>query len=408
MQSSPSDMADCMTSRVWFGRTWNRCSKSDLSRSALITSYITPKQKGAVRSTKVFMVIHVSASKQRRNNPTVAFGGLIFSAMATSLVGCESSPDFEGSDRNAELEIELSSRGDTQVAVTFTNDSDRELGLLGRYVPGKGNSLPMFEITRDGLPVAYEGPIVRFRAPDEEDYVWLGAGESMTAVGSIEDYDLTASGFYTIRYAVAPTQLLFDHEPTMETVTSQELTLELAGRGSQPRVRPRAICSSTRLNTFAQALDDGVDYANNAIGYLDQFAGPRYVRWFGTWNSSRAVQTVEGFEEVWADLFYQTVTPDCDTTSTSCTVDDAYAWVYASDSSTVYLCESFWALPRLGEYSRADTMIHEVSHFDNTANTSDWAYGQAACETLAQSDPVRAVTNADSFAFFAVNALGEF
>ena len=45
----------------------------------------------------------------------------------------------------------------------------------------------------------------------------------------------------------------------------------------------------------------------------------------------------------------------------------------------------------------------QASHFTANGGTQDYAYGQSACKSLAQSDPDRAVMNADSHEYFAEN-----
>ena len=55
----------------------------------------------------------------------------------------------------------------------------------------------------------------------------------------------------------------------------------------------------------------------------------------------------------------------------------------------------------LGIDSKAGTLVHEMSHFNVTAGTSDYAYGTSACQRLASSNPKKAINNADSHEYFA-------
>ena len=48
-------------------------------------------------------------------------------------------------------------------------------------------------------------------------------------------------------------------------------------------------------------------------------------------------------------------------------------------------------------------VIHEMSHFRTTAETNDYAYGQGACQALADSNPHKAINNADSHKYLAEN-----
>ena len=69
----------------------------------------------------------------------------------------------------------------------------------------------------------------------------------------------------------------------------------------------------------------------------------------------------------------------------------------------IYLCGAFWNAPNTGTDSKAGTLIHESSHFTVNGGTSDWAYGQSDCKSLAISNPARAIDNADSHEYFAEN-----
>ncbi|KAG9126741.1 hypothetical protein FRC07_002148, partial [Ceratobasidium sp. 392] len=50
--------------------------------------------------------------------------------------------------------------------------------------------------------------------------------------------------------------------------------------------------------------------------------------------------------------------------------------------------------PATGTSSKADTLIHEGTHFIQVLGTSDYAYGQARCLSLAESNPTNAIYNA--------------
>jgi peptidyl-Lys metalloendopeptidase len=81
-----------------------------------------------------------------------------------------------------------------------------------------------------------------------------------------------------------------------------------------------------------------------------------------------------------------------------------YAYVYANDPYKIYLCGAFWRAPMRGTDSKGGTLVHEMSHFTVVAGTSDWAYGQSAARNLADSNPKRAIDNADSHEYFAENS----
>jgi len=71
---------------------------------------------------------------------------------------------------------------------------------------------------------------------------------------------------------------------------------------------------------------------------------------------------------------------------------------------TIYLCGAFFKSPLVGTDSMTGTLIHEASHFDKNGGTRDYAYGQADCKDLAESEPETAIVNADSHEYFAENS----
>ncbi len=111
-----------------------------------------------------------------------------------------------------------------------------------------------------------------------------------------------------------------------------------------------------------------------------------------------------------------------------------FAYVYPSQTSSyrIYLCNAFWNTGATGtdsrkvssQYNRVHniyrvcksdrflkplsmfvkgTLVHEMSHFTNTAQTSDYAYGQSACRALAKSSPSKTINNADSHEYISEN-----
>lgn len=81
--------------------------------------------------------------------------------------------------------------------------------------------------------------------------------------------------------------------------------------------------------------------------------------------------------------------------------DEAYACVYADDKNhTIYLGEAYESAPLKGENSKAGTLIHEVSHFDDVGGTEDHAYGVDDAKTLAEKNSTKALNNADNYEYY--------
>jgi peptidyl-Lys metalloendopeptidase len=87
----------------------------------------------------------------------------------------------------------------------------------------------------------------------------------------------------------------------------------------------------------------------------------------------------------------------------TCTESGTYAYVYPGTFGTVYLCGVFWQVNTTGTDSQGGTLVHESSHFTINGGTNDYVYGQAGAKSLAQSNPKKAVSNADSHEYFAEN-----
>ncbi|HEY0061129.1 MAG TPA: M35 family metallo-endopeptidase [Telluria sp.] len=80
-----------------------------------------------------------------------------------------------------------------------------------------------------------------------------------------------------------------------------------------------------------------------------------------------------------------------------------YAYVYPTQPYKIYVCKAFWNAPMTGTDSKGGTLVHEMSHFNATAGTDDWVYGQPGAASLAISDPSKAIDNADSHEYFSEN-----
>lgn len=79
---------------------------------------------------------------------------------------------------------------------------------------------------------------------------------------------------------------------------------------------------------------------------------------------------------------------------------NAYAYVYPTDDSKMYIGKAFWKAPATGPDSKAGTMIHEMSHYNTIGGTDDHVYGRKDAQDLAQALPDSAQDNADSFEYF--------
>ncbi|KAF9038941.1 zincin, partial [Hymenopellis radicata] len=137
--------------------------------------------------------------------------------------------------------------------------------------------------------------------------------------------------------------------------------------------------------------------SSNLARYLNSNTAStdRYVTWFGEFTDSRHNTVAEHYSNM-LDHPYADYTYDC-----TCTDSDVYAYVYPDEylyADDFQLCNVFWSTSTEGTDAgmAGGTLIHESSHFTIVGGTDDHVYGQSGAKSLAKSDPVSAIDNADS------------
>lgn len=298
------------------------------------------------------------------------------------------------------------------VNVTVRNDGKVPARILKWFTPYEDVEEALFAVSRDGLAVQYIGADYKRLAPTAADYVFLAPGESFTRTVDLRNYyDLSASGRYSIQFRVSSLFLRSEKAALVKrdtTLVSNTLTLDIAGRQTAVReIQPDLVSGSTSFNrcngsqqsSLNTARSEASTYAANALSYLSTGTqGPRYTTWFGVFDSTRYSIVQSHFSSLSSAMDTAPITFDC-----TCKKKNVYAYVYPNQPYVIYLCNVFWTAPMIGTDSKAGTLIHETSHFYVVASTDDWAYGQSGAQSLAISDPSKAVDNADSHEYFAEN-----
>lgn len=314
------------------------------------------------------------------------------------------------------------------VEVTVTNTSRHTVRVPRWQLPSDFIEAKVFEITRDGQPVQYEGPMIKRPLPQAADFAILRAGESLRVMVDLSAaYDLSRTGDYTVTYKVP---LQFASLSTGETLKyanghpmmAQSVPLKLwvdgsdqlgamkagtsqkgkpGGGGSVVNGVSYVGCSTTQINTLGSAINAARNYSENAKGYLNaSTVGPRYTTWFGAYTSSRYNTAEQHFVDIDAAMDQSSgqVTVNC-----GCN-QSYYAYVYPTRPYEIFVCRAFWNAPLTGTDSKAGTLIHEMSHFNVVAGTDDVVYGQAGAKNLASTNPDGALNNADNHEYFAENS----
>lgn len=314
---------------------------------------------------------------------------------------------------------------DVVVRVTITNTSSTPQYILKWHTPFGGVEEALFEVTRDGAPVPYLGAHYKRPAPTANDYYLLKPGASHTAKVELSAiYDMSVTGDYSVRYHAAamdlfangqaaaakatargvdeiesaPASLWIDGRLERGTIVGSPFELQKAPSNPAPASLAFTNCTASQQSTISSAITTAKSMTNNSVSYLaGGTAGARYTKWFGTYTSARYATVKSHFDAIKDGFDTKPVVVDC-----KCK-QNYYAYVYPTQPYKIYVCKAFWTAPMTGTDSKGGTLIHEMSHFNVVAGTDDWAYGQSAASSLAISDPVKAVDNADSHEYFGEN-----
>ena len=306
-----------------------------------------------------------------------------------------------------------------RIVFELSNVSGRDLSVLRTDTPLAATlTADAFDIraaqpARAGADRArYLGRRYKRVAPSREDFVEIAAGDSLRAVIDLARYyDVPATGDYRVDYRGS-----IDHRPASgrRSVESGLLGTDFHVPGPivslEPsrfayRTRPPLFngCSAEQQTILVEAGTAAEGITNSALSSLEGLAAerratsPRYRRWFGEYDAARYDLVTANYAVIAEALTGATLTYDC-----TCT-ESAFAYVFPNSPYDIYVCPAFFRASLLGTDSRAGTLVHELSHFNLLAATSDFRYGQTSVAALAEDDPERAVGNADSYEYFAEN-----
>ena len=313
---------------------------------------------------------------------------------------------------------------DNGVEFTLTNNSENSISLLRWETPFEG------ELTQDVFAVSaadgknkslhseramFSGRLIRRKNPGPADFIKIAAGESRSATVPLAHYyQLSDQGMHYVNFRgvfsfrePGKDRTALALEPALKTVFAKtgsvETNLTPVPEVQFARAAGYSSCSAQQLQDLPGDFDASeliTREAREALQSLPQnerAGSPRYLQWFGSYNSanySEALDTYAKSEELMASGEVEFLC-DCD--------EPFYAFIRRTQPFKVNLCTFYWSAPRNGTDSRAGTILHELSHFNEAGGTEDHAYGAALASSLARNDPSRAVNNADSIEYFAEN-----
>jgi peptidyl-Lys metalloendopeptidase len=313
------------------------------------------------------------------------------------------------------------------VDITITNTSRHAVRVPKWELPSDFIEAKLFQVTRDGEAVQYEGPMIKRGLPASQDFAILRAGESYrTTVDLSGAYDMAKSGQYVVTFASPLQHASLGNGEMLKQSTgvpmiAQSAPLRLwvdgadqlakAGTASVNRKKPGSGgtvvngvsyvgCSTTQISGAGDAVVQARGYTENAKGYLNTgTVGSRYTTWFGAYTSARYATAQQHFASIDSAMDQNAgqIKINC-----GCN-QNYYAYVYPTRPYEIFVCRVFWSAPLTGTDSKAGTLVHEMSHFNVTAGTDDHVYGQSGAKSLAISDPAAALDNADNHEYFAEN-----
>jgi peptidyl-Lys metalloendopeptidase len=331
-------------------------------------------------------------------------------------------------------------RGDESPMIRFTleNSGTETLRVLRWQTPVAGIDHDMFEVTRDGKPVAYTGQLIKRAAPQPADYIEIEAGDSLSVTfDPSAAYDMVRAGDYTVRYRTSFTDVRTANEKAAAVVISREETesnvvaffyeglpqasdalttrgVDCSKKPCHPKCPPNpdlcggddpgggdpgvefVSCTSQQQGKALTAIGNATNLSAASASDLADGSSSLYERWFGAYKA-RYFNTVKDNFAAISDAF------ETQTITINCTDADLgyYAYVYPGNPYEIYVCYYFFRAPNLGRDSAAGTLVHEMSHFNVVAGTDDYVYGEANALQLAATDPRRAIKNADNYEYFA-------
>lgn len=154
-------------------------------------------------------------------------------------------------------------------------------------------------------------------------------------------YNFTAAGADDYTFTPRNSFFIVKDDGSIETIEAETEAVEASVSGllalEKRRVEKRATfpsCTAARITTTTTAYGAAASIATAANSYLAANTGAttRYTTWFGAENASRRSTVVSHFQKIsasnWGSFAY-----DC-----SCTMSGTYAYVYANQPGTIWLC----------------------------------------------------------------------
>jgi peptidyl-Lys metalloendopeptidase len=340
-------------------------------------------------------------------------------ADATLLSGSQAS----GSQQTEALQLELSA-DDQSVISTLRNNSDSAIAVLTWRTPfGDALDADVFSIRdTEVLPgldyeLPYNSLLFKRADPLPAHFVIIESGQSISARTRLASYyAVDIESTYRVQYRGVISYLPADEVAgQFGPVSAKLLRAALASNSVDlnlqvpPATRAAVApgfneCSASEQSVLQSALLSAENIARTsviALGSLNvaqRASSPRYLEWFGQYSDTRFNIVRTGYDNLLSTLENTQIDFVC-----GCTRAQTFAFINRTRPFEINLCPVFWTSTENGRDSRAGTIIHELSHFNEVIGTFDFQYGQTDSRQLAIDNPDQAVFNADNYEYFAEN-----
>jgi len=215
----------------------------------------------------------------------------------------------------------LTRSDDVVVTVTIRNTSNTTRYLLKWQTPFAGVQAPLFDVTRDGLPVSYLGIQARRPPPTPADFVALAPGMARSSRVELSAlYRMNITGAYSVRYRAD--------------------RLQVYGRPDAARPQGAAVTPLVAAVWIDGLMPRGMpESAYTPVPAPQPSGGSLTFSHCSNAQQARVTATVARHVEAIRDAFApRPLTVDCACTRSWTT------YVYPDQPYTIYVCKAFWTV----------------------------------------------------------------
>jgi peptidyl-Lys metalloendopeptidase len=305
----------------------------------------------------------------------------------------------------------------TVLEVTLTNTGDAQVSFDARNFPFAQPEREYFSIERGGVELAFYGLMVKLLPPSSQELTILRPGATLQAQYTVSTYfHLSEVGQYRAQLVRPSVEVLGAAGFTEAALACNDVTFSI----EVPEPRPTPVVTaepggkpaiSTAFQNCDATQQAAILKAENVVKWLIPIAlgskpGGRsqvaadsrfYEEWFGAFNAARGSKVFDNLQKIWVGVLGSGVDYQCHATAQNM-CKGSLAWTVPILSDEIHLCPSFFAAGSGQWTTQVGILVHELSHM--FALTRDIKYWPDNSLALADSDPDKAIKNADNYEYF--------